>query len=37
MIGMGTIINVCAIIIGGLIGLLFSKAINPRYQDTSRA
>lgn len=29
MIGLGTIINVSAIIIGGLIGLLFSKAIRP--------
>ncbi len=34
MIGLGTIINVSAITIGGLIGLLFSKAISPRYQDT---
>lgn len=34
MIGLGTIINVFAIIIGGVIGLLFSRAISPRYQDT---
>ena len=34
MIGLGTIINVFAIIIGGAIGLLFSRAISPRYQDT---
>ena len=34
MTGLGTIINVAAIIAGGLIGLLFSKAISLRYQDT---
>lgn len=34
MTGLGTIINVAAIIAGGLIGVLFSKAISLRYQDT---
>ena len=34
MIGLGTIINVAAIIIGGLIGLIFSRAISARYQET---
>ena len=34
MTGLGTIINVAAIIAGGLIGLLFSKAITLRDQDT---
>lgn len=34
MIGMGTIINIAGIIAGGLIGLLFSKAISARYQET---
>ena len=31
---MGTIINVAAIVAGGLIGLLFSRAISARYQET---
>ena len=34
MIGLGTIINVAAILAGGLIGLVFSKAISARYQET---
>lgn len=34
MIGLGTIFNVAAILIGGLIGLIFSRAISPRYQET---
>lgn len=34
MIGLGTILNVAAILIGGMIGLLFSRAISPRYQET---
>ena len=34
MIGLGTIINVAAIIVGGLIGLIFSRAISARYQET---
>ena len=34
MPGLGTIINVAAIIIGGLIGLLFGKFMKPRFQDT---
>ena len=34
MIGLGTIINVAAIVAGGLIGLLFSRAISARYQET---
>lgn len=34
MIGLGTIINVAAIVAGGLIGLVFSRAISARYQET---
>ena len=34
MAGLGTIINVAAIIAGGLIGLFFSKAISARFQET---
>ena len=34
MIGLGTIINVAAIIIGGLIGLILSRAISARYEET---
>lgn len=34
MIGLGTIINVAAIIIGGLGGLLFGKLLKERFQDT---
>lgn len=33
MIGLGTIINVAAIVVGGAIGLVFSKAISTRYQE----
>lgn len=32
MIGLGTIINVAAVIVGGIIGLLFGKLINERIQ-----
>lgn len=34
MAGMGTIINIAAIIAGGLIGLIFRKVISPGYQET---
>lgn len=34
MAGMGTIINIAAIIVGGLIGLIFRKVISPGYQET---
>lgn len=34
MIGLGTIINTVAVIIGGLLGLFFKKAINERIQQT---
>lgn len=34
MIGLGTILNVAAIVVGGLIGLVFSRAISARYQQT---
>lgn len=34
MIGLGTIVNVSAIVVGGLIGLIFKKAIKERYQET---
>ena len=33
MIGLGTIINVCAIIVGGLIGLLFGRWLKGSWQD----
>ena len=34
MIGLGTIINVAAIVLGGLIGLLFGKTLKERTQET---
>lgn len=34
MIGLGTILNVVAILVGGIVGLVFSQAISPRYQET---
>lgn len=34
MPGLGTIINVAAIIVGGFIGLIFGKFMKPRFQDT---
>lgn len=34
MIGLGTIINVVAIIVGGILGVVFGNIIQPRYQDT---
>lgn len=34
MVGLGTIINTAAIIVGGILGLLFGKLINERIQDT---
>ena len=34
MIGLGTIINTAAILIGGLAGALFGKFLNERIQDT---
>lgn len=34
MIGLGTIINVAAIVLGGLFGLLFGKALKERHQQT---
>ena len=34
MPGLGTIINVAGIILGGLAGLIFKKALKPRVQDT---
>ena len=34
MIGLGTILNVTAIMAGGLIGLVFSRVISARYQET---
>ena len=33
MIGLGTIINVGAIVLGGLLGLLFGRNVKVRYQD----
>lgn len=34
MIGLGTIANSGAIVLGGLIGALFGKKLNERYQQT---
>lgn len=34
MVGLGTVINVAAIVAGGLGGLLFGKRMEKRYQDT---
>ena len=34
MIGLGTVINVAAIVLGGLCGLLFGKRLGERHQDT---
>ncbi|MBP3651901.1 MAG: DUF554 domain-containing protein, partial [Clostridia bacterium] len=34
MIGLGTIINVVAIIIGGLLGMFCGRLLKPRLQDT---
>lgn len=33
MIGLGTLINVGAIIIGGLLGLFLGRNVKVRYQD----
>ncbi len=37
MIGLGALINTAAIIIGGLLGLLFSKKMKPKYQHSLTA
>lgn len=34
MLGIGTIINVCAIIVGGLLGLNFGHLLEKRVQET---
>ena len=34
MIGLGTLINVAAIVLGGLCGLLFGRSLGERHQDT---
>ena len=34
MIGLGTIVNGIAVIIGGILGIVFKKLINERIQDT---
>ena len=34
MIGLGTCINVAGIVAGGIIGLLFGKVMEERYQST---
>lgn len=33
MIGLGTLINCAAIIIGGILGLIIGKALKPRFQE----
>ena len=34
MRGSGTIINALAIVIGGVLGILFKRFLKERYQDT---
>lgn len=34
MIGLGTIINIGAVLLGGVFGLLFGKRLKPRFQDS---
>lgn len=34
MIGLGTVVNTCAIILGGIGGLLFGSRLHQRYHDT---
>lgn len=34
MIGLGTLINGAAVIVGGIIGLIFKKGLKQRFQDT---
>ena len=34
MIGLGTVINTLAIIVGGILGVLFGKLINERIRNT---
>lgn len=34
MIGLGTIINVAAVLLGGLFGILFGKKLKPRFQES---
>lgn len=34
MIGLGTILNVAAIVVGGLLGLAFGRFVKPRTQET---
>ena len=33
MTGLGTLVNVCAIILGGFLGLLFKGGLTQHYQD----
>ena len=35
MRGLGTIINALAIVIGGVLGILFKRFLKERYQDTN--
>lgn len=35
--GLGTLVNVAAIIFGGMIGVFFGKKISPRFQETLNA
>ena len=34
MYGLGTLINAAAIVLGGILGLLFGKLLKQRHQDT---
>lgn len=37
MRGLGTIINALAIVIGGVLGILFKRFLKERYQDTIKS
>ena len=34
MVGLGTLVNTAAIILGGLLGLLFGRSLSEQKQDT---
>ena len=33
MIGLGTIVNIVAVLVGGFVGLFVKKGLSPRIQD----
>ena len=34
MFGLGTLVNTIAVVVGGIIGLLFKNGLKNRYQET---